>query len=289
MADPSGEAARQESTGSQNTPDESDSTNNGGDITRPQTAFKVRTSDQTSSNDTSKTNAAQTLLRMSSKIPLGIGWRMGLLAQVPVKEETTTTLTHESGLGDATFQAFVAHALSERWAIGVGARLVARTADDDLGTDKWQIMPGFGVRYSLPEEWGADSYFVPTIRYAMSFAGDPAARRISEPQIAPTFNIDLPGPWFFTFFRAMTSALTSVNRNLVRPGGCSFPSTLWPACYTELHGASFRLSKATVASAWLFVPKRWRGRWSEHKHGCYAGSSIKTEKLAKLSNMPGAG
>jgi hypothetical protein len=34
----------------------------------------------------------------------------------------------------------------------------------------------------------------------MSFAGDPTARRISEPQIAPTLNIDLPGPWFFTFY-----------------------------------------------------------------------------------------
>jgi hypothetical protein len=34
----------------------------------------------------------------------------------------------------------------------------------------------------------------------MSFAGDPEARRISEPQIAPTLNIDLPGPWFFTFY-----------------------------------------------------------------------------------------
>ena len=34
----------------------------------------------------------------------------------------------------------------------------------------------------------------------MSFAGDPAARRISEPQIAPTLNIDLPGPWFFTLY-----------------------------------------------------------------------------------------
>lgn len=94
---------------------------------------------------------------------------------------------------------FVAHDLNERWAIGVGARLVARTAGNDLGAGKWQIMPGFGVRYSLPE-WGADSYFVPTIRYAMSFDGEPAARRISEPQIAPTLNIDLPGPWFFTFY-----------------------------------------------------------------------------------------
>jgi hypothetical protein len=34
----------------------------------------------------------------------------------------------------------------------------------------------------------------------MSFAGDPSARRISEPQIAPTLNIDLPGRWFLTFY-----------------------------------------------------------------------------------------
>jgi hypothetical protein len=34
----------------------------------------------------------------------------------------------------------------------------------------------------------------------MSFAGDPTARRISEPQIAPTLNIDLPGPLFITFY-----------------------------------------------------------------------------------------
>ena len=69
------------------------------------------------------------LLRMSTKITLGTGWRIGLLAQVPVREDTTTTfdpsgVTHEFGLSDATFQAFVAHDLNERWAIGVGARLV---------------------------------------------------------------------------------------------------------------------------------------------------------------------
>ena len=34
----------------------------------------------------------------------------------------------------------------------------------------------------------------------MSFAGDPSARRISEPQIAPTLNVDLPGRWFLTFY-----------------------------------------------------------------------------------------
>jgi hypothetical protein len=54
------------------------------------------------------------------------------------------------------------------------------------------------VRYSFDED--ADDYFVPAVRYAMSFAGDPNARRISEPQFAPTLNIDLPGPWFVTLF-----------------------------------------------------------------------------------------
>ncbi|HXW70343.1 MAG TPA: transporter [Methylocella sp.] len=205
MANPEEKGAGQAATGDQETTGASTTaTNNGSDITRPQTAFELRASDQGNSNETSKTNTAQTLLRLSSNIPLGTGWRMGLLAQVPFKEETTTTfdpsgVSHDFGLGDATFQAFVAHDLNERWAIGAGARLVARTASDDLGTGKWQIMPGFGVRYSLPE-WGEDSYFVPVIRYAISFAGDPQARRISEPQIAPTLNIDLPGPWFLTFY-----------------------------------------------------------------------------------------
>jgi hypothetical protein len=197
-------SALQEPIATQDTAEESNRRNNGSDITRPQTAFEIRGLDQTSSNDTSKTNTAQMLLRITSKIPLDAGWRIGLLAQVPVKAETTTTfeplsVTHEFGLGDAALQAYVAHDLNERWAVGVGARLVARTADDDLGTGKWQIMPGFGVRYSLPE-WGEDSYFVPVVRYAMSFAGNPTARRISEPQIAPTLNIDLPGPWFITFY-----------------------------------------------------------------------------------------
>jgi hypothetical protein len=203
-ADPQSVDENQGAPHDQDASGESNRTNNGSDVTRPQTALELRLSDQGSSNDTSKTNTAQMLLRLTSKIPLDEGWRVGLLAQVPIKEETTTTfdpssVTHELGLGDATFQAFIAHDLSERWAIGVGARLVARTADDDLGTNKWQIMPALGARVSLPE-WGEDSYFVPTIRYALSFAGDPAARRISEPQIAPTLNIDLPGPWFFTFY-----------------------------------------------------------------------------------------
>jgi hypothetical protein len=203
-ADPSGGDAKQESTGSQTTPDESESTNNGSDLTRPQNALEMRFSDETSSNDTSETNRARMLLRVTSKISFNADWRLALLAQVPLVEEATTTfdpfsMDHEFGLGDAAFQTVLARAINERWAVGIGARLVARTADDDLGSGKWQIMPGFGVRYLIPE-WGPDSYFVPAVRYAMSFAGDSSSRRISEPQIAPTLNIDLPSRWFLTFY-----------------------------------------------------------------------------------------
>ena len=176
--------------------------NNGFDLTRPQNAFEVRPSDQTSSNNTSETNQAQVLLRVESKIPLDSDWRLGMLAEAPFLEQTTTnfnpsSVTYEFGLGDAVFQLTIAHAIDERWAVGIGARVSAQTAADGLGTGEWQVMPGFGVRYML-FEWGPDSYFVPTMRYALSVPGNPGARRISEPQIAPTLNIDSPGPLFLT-------------------------------------------------------------------------------------------
>lgn len=204
MADPPEAGADQAATRNQGTSGESTRANNGFDITRPQNAFEMRFSDRTTSSTTSETNSGEMLLRLTSKIRLDSSWRLGVLAEIHLVEDTTTTfeplsVSHESGVGDAVFQSFIAHDLNERWAIGVGARLTAPTAEDDLGSGKWQIMPGFGVRYALPE-WGQDSYFVPVVRYAMSFAGNPAGRRISEPQIAPTLNIDLPGPWFITFY-----------------------------------------------------------------------------------------
>ena len=188
----------------QDTTDQADTTNNGEDLTRPQNSFETRLNDQTSASPTSQTNRDTLILRLNSKVTFDDGWKLAILAQVPV--ETVSTVTFDPlgsdqvfGIGNAVFQSIFAHAIDERWAFGGGARLVARSVSDDVGNGKWQIMPGFGVRYSILE-WGSDSYFVPAVRYAMSFAGDPSARRISEPQIAPTLNIDLPSRWFLTFY-----------------------------------------------------------------------------------------
>jgi hypothetical protein len=130
IADPPDMREDQEAARSQDTASESLQENNGFDITRPQSSFEVRGLDQASSNDTSKTNKAQMLLRVESKIPLDVDWRLGVLAQVPLVQKTTTDFEpqaadHEFGLGDTNFQVIVAHAIDERWAFGV-ARVSAR-------------------------------------------------------------------------------------------------------------------------------------------------------------------
>ena len=183
-------------------PDQEDPEYNGEDFTRPQQSFETRFAYQTSSGTTSQTDRESWLLRANWKAQLDNGWRLGLLGQVPVVDKTTFTPTGtdgDFGIGDAALQAALIHDIDRHWAFGFGARLVAPTAADTLGSGKWQIMPGFGVRYSFLEI-GPDTYFVPVVRYATSFAGDPSRRNISEPQIAPTLNIGLPDRWFVTFY-----------------------------------------------------------------------------------------
>jgi len=185
----------------QSGPEQQDPDYNGEDFTRPQRSFDTRFT-YISSGTTSQTDRESWLLRGNWKTELDGGWRLALLAQAPIVNKTTFNSNgsaQDFGIGDTAFQAALIHDIDRHWAFGFGARLVAPTAEDSLGSGKWQIMPGFGVRYSFLEV-GPDSYFVPVVRYAISFAGDPSRRNISEPQIAPTLNIGLPDHWFMTFY-----------------------------------------------------------------------------------------
>jgi hypothetical protein len=176
---------------------------NGEDFTRPEGKFETRF-EGTTSGSTTRTNRQALLLRLDRAINLAADWKFDWLSQIPVVNRDTAApnpvnSTHEFGIGDAAFQGVLSRPISERWAYGFGVRLVAPTAEDSLGSDKWQIIPGFGIRCSFLE-YGSDTYFVPKIRYAISFAGDPSRRNISEPQIAPTLNIGLPSRWFVTLY-----------------------------------------------------------------------------------------
>jgi hypothetical protein len=176
---------------------------NGADFTRPQRSVEFRPEYRTSSGPTSETDRWSEQLRYNAKLDLGGNWKLGYLLEVPVVEKTTTSFappstSRDAGLGGAFTQAALIQTINQNWAYGFGARLVA-PGQDTLGSGKWQIMPGLAVRYSFLE-LGTDTYFVPVVRYALSVAGDPNRRNISEPQIAPTFNIGLPDHWFITFY-----------------------------------------------------------------------------------------
>jgi hypothetical protein len=177
---------------------------NGLDITRPERAyFEMRSEDRTSGTTRSLDTQAL-LLRGGGAVSLGADWKFGWLSEIPLINETTFTpmpssSSREFGISDAVFQGVLSRPINERWGYGFGARLVAPTAEDSLGSGRWQIIPGFGVRYSF-QEFGDDTYFVPKMRYAVSFAGDPLRRNRNEPQIAPTLNIGLPDRWFVTFY-----------------------------------------------------------------------------------------
>jgi len=180
-----------------------DQDNNGQDFTRPQRSFEFRPQFRTSAGSSSQTERWIELLRYNSRLELGDGWRLGYLVQLPLEEKTVDSfnppnVTNETGFGGAAAQAALIRTIDRYWAFGFGARLVA-PGEDMIGSGKWQVMPGFGVRYSFVD-LGPDTYFVPVIRYAVSVAGDPTRRNISEPQIAPTFNVGLPDRWFMTFY-----------------------------------------------------------------------------------------
>jgi hypothetical protein len=51
----------------------------------------------------------------------------------------------------------------------------------------------------LPE-WSTGSYAEALLRYDVSFAGDPSRRNVSNLQLAPMLNINLPDRWFFTLY-----------------------------------------------------------------------------------------
>lgn len=178
------------------------------DITRPRNQMEVRYRYRTSGQPDNWTRQGRLLARLTTKVTLRPGWRVGLFAEVPfVDKTTTTTETSDSGvstttsvnkygLGDAAFQAYLAHDLDKHWAVAFGARGEAPSGSDSTGTGKWQIMPGAGIRYSFTN----DTYFTPVVRYAVSVAGDPERRNIRQAQISPSFNIGLPDRWFVTLY-----------------------------------------------------------------------------------------
>jgi hypothetical protein len=158
-------------------------------------------------------------LRLDHRVDLSQQSMIALRGDLPLIAKNPITSGNSNGdylygIGDADAQAVFVYDIDKRWAAGFGARVIAPTGGDMLGSGKWQIMPIAGFRYGLPE-LSVGSFFEPFARYDVSFAGDPSKRNISNLQLAPYLNIELPQQWFVSLY---PSADIRVNFGDLVPG-----------------------------------------------------------------------
>ena len=184
--------------------------NAGEDFFKPPNLVQMMTSYRTTPRS-SITNGSTTSvttetfkLRHDHSFDLAPTWALILRSDLPLLARNPVSFSNPDGdylygVGDVDLQAVIFHNLSQRWAVGFGARLYAPTGGNTLGTGKWQIMPIVGARYAL-WEINSSSFFEPIVRYDASFAGDPTKKNISNLQFAPALNIGLPDRWFITFY-----------------------------------------------------------------------------------------
>jgi hypothetical protein len=177
---------------------------NGDDATRPLNLLQLRYTYKPAPGATRTVTTHTITLRADRRIDLAPDWQFAFRTDLPTLVTNPITFDNPEGhfrygMGDAEFQAALIHDFNKRWAAGFGAKLIAPTGTDDLASGKWQVMPGASFRVML-SKIGPDSYFVPLVRYDLSFAGDPSRNDISNLQFAPTLNLDLPNRWFFTFY-----------------------------------------------------------------------------------------
>lgn len=184
--------------------------NNGQDFTRPENLFQLRDEYKTSPGSGSAPGSLRTVttdmvvLRADVRINVAPQWTVALRGDLPFAGKDPITADNPTGafvdgLGDADAQAALIKTFDKRWAAGAGLRIVAPTGDPDISSGKWQALPIVGARSMLPE-LSDGSFFTGLIRYDASFAGDPSKRNISNLQLAPTLNINLPDRWFVTFY-----------------------------------------------------------------------------------------
>ncbi len=206
--------------------------NTGQDFFRPpQNLFQLLYGDRTAPGSENTVTTETLNLRLDHRIDLSPQAMLALRSDLPLIAKNPISSANPEGdylygVGDADTQAVFIYNFDQRWAGGFGARLIAPTGGDTLGSGRWQIMPITGFRYGLPEI-SSGSYLEPYARYDVSFAGDPTKRNISNLQLAPWLNLSLPDQWFIAFFPSADIRVNfgdpvtgqTVNRS-GNPGGC---------------------------------------------------------------------
>jgi len=170
----------------------------------PPNLFQMTYGYQTAPGTTREVTTETLDLRYDHAFDLPSSWILVTRSDLPLRAKNPINDSNPNGdfvggLGDADIQAALIHDIDQRWAFGFGMRLTAPTGDELLTSGKWQVMPIVGARLALPEITSG-SYFEPLLRYAVSVAGDPTKKNISNLQFAPMLNINLPDRWYVSLF-----------------------------------------------------------------------------------------
>jgi hypothetical protein len=175
--------------------------NNGEDETRPLTRFDLRPRYERLS---SGRDAWRLTLRAEHPFDLGNHWQFAVRFDAPldVKNISTTDTEYKAGLSDFFIQGLLIDQLDDRNAFGIGGRIIFPTAtQDDLGAGKWQLVPTVAYRYML-DEVSRGSFFVALVRYQVDVAGDGQRPHVSQLQLGPIVNVQLPERSFVTLWSA---------------------------------------------------------------------------------------
>src|SRR5262245_33706769 len=106
---------------------------NGDDATRPLNLIQLRYTYKTAPGTTRSVTTHTVTLRADRRIDLTPDWQLAFRTDLPALATNPITLDNPDGhfrygMGDAEFQAAIIHDFNKRWAAGVGAKLIARTA-----------------------------------------------------------------------------------------------------------------------------------------------------------------
>jgi hypothetical protein len=187
--------------------------NNGNDFTRPLTRFDLRYNYQDKGDGISQN---QFILRMEHPFQIADKWKIATRFDMPfvLSNNTSSDNPHGKygfGTGDFLAEGVLVNNFTERFAYGAGLRVLFPTANaDQFGAGKYQLIPIAGLRFFIPEI-SKGTYFSPIIRYAADAGGYGGRKHISQLQMGPMFNWDIPGPWFINLYPSQDIVLSTIG------------------------------------------------------------------------------
>ena len=178
--------------------------NNGTDPTRPRTQLLTLYEFENLPGPAPDSSNTFTL-RAIQKLTVDDHWSGSLRVDVPLVLTNAPSSDDPDGRfafgsGDVLAQAAAVYTPNQRWAFAVGTQFTFPTASrETTGSGKYTALPGAVFRCMLPE-LSPGSFFAPELLYEFDVGGDPDRSHVSELQLQPTIDMELPRGVFLQLF-----------------------------------------------------------------------------------------